>query len=111
MIVIIFVVEPAAGIYRYRANVIVLGSHAKDFSVGAAIVAHSSNILAVENRRDGPQEPGLMPDGQVVVVCEIVRSAGLQSALNGRNPAREHEHDVLTQVCQIPLLTASESLA
>src|SRR5581483_3461447 len=111
MIVIVFVVEPAAGADRHISNLVVGRRDSEDLAVGAPKFTDRANVFTVQNWRHGAQELGLIADRNVVVVVEVVFLSGLEAAFDRGNPTRKGEHDVLAQFSQILLLAAAETFA
>src|SRR5207248_4671991 len=99
---VVFIVEPASGANRDRADLVVLRRDAKYLAVGGSVVADGADVLAVNHWRDRAQGASFPFDREVVVKVEVVRLPALQAALDGRNASREHEHDVLAQGGELP---------
>ncbi len=89
MLVVVFVIEPAPGTHRHVANLVIARGDPEHLAVGAPEFADRANVFAVQDRRNGAEELGLIADGNIVVVGEMVLLAGLQAAFDRGNATRE----------------------
>ena len=72
MLSIVFLVEPAPRVHGHGADVGVLGSNTENLAIGAAILADSADIFAVQHRREGTQELGFIADCEVVIIGKVI---------------------------------------
>src|ERR1700678_2920454 len=111
MLGVVLIIEPAPRVGGHIANIAVLRNHAENLTVRSSIVADGANIVARQYRRNGAQKIGLVANGEVVAVGQVIGLSRLVSAGHGRNASWENKHYVLAQLSQVFILTAAETLA
>ena len=67
MLGIVLIVKPAAGIDRHIANLVISRGNAEHLPAGAAKFTDRANVVALDHRRDGADELGVITDRGVVV--------------------------------------------
>src|SRR5215467_6561864 len=111
MLSIVLIVKPAARIDRHIANLVIGRGNAEHLPAGAAKFTDRANIVALDHRRDGTDELGMITDRGVVVVGELIGLARLETSHHGGDSARKSEHDVLTELGQVFVLSAAEAFS
>src|SRR6202030_805816 len=107
--IIVSVTEPASGADRDIADLAVFGRNSKALSICGAIIADRANVFAVQDGRKILKRARLIADSQVILIGEMVGTAGLRAPFDGGNAAGEGKHNVLTQSLELPSLTAAEA--
>src|SRR5215471_9489505 len=106
---IVLVVKPAARIDRHIANLVISRGNAEHLPAGAAKFTDRANVVALDHRRDGTDELGMTTNRGIVLIGELIGLARLETSRHGGDSAGKSEHDVLTELGQVLVLSAAEA--
>src|SRR5215469_4780045 len=103
-------IDPAAFLEREEADLVELRLDPEDFDAGGGEFADLVQVGARQHG-GGVANVGSLPDVEVVLMGEQVRTGGVHAALDHGRAAGEDEHDVAAELGQFALVAGAEAFA
>ena len=110
MLYFIFLVDPAPRAHVNGADFVVLRHDAEDLAVGAGVLADGADVFTAQYRRYVAHRLGIVADGEVVTVVELVGARRDLAAGHCRYLPAEDEHDILADIVELASLAGAKAL-